>query len=58
MLQVFYIDVVKIDRDVAYVAIHVCLKCMFQMFHWFQEYVVAKVDLYDACLCNGYTRML
>ena len=38
MLQVFYIDVakvdwdvVKVDRDVAHVAmaIHVCFKCMF-----------------------------
>jgi len=37
MLQVFYIDVAKIDRDVAHVAmtIHVCFKCMFQMFHLF-----------------------
>jgi hypothetical protein len=32
MLQVFYIDVTKVDRDVANVAraIHVCFKCMFQ----------------------------
>ena len=31
MLQVFYIDVAKVDRDVAHVpmAIHVCFKCMF-----------------------------
>ena len=34
MLQVFHLDVVKIDLDVAYVAIaiHVCCKCIFQMF--------------------------
>jgi hypothetical protein len=41
VLQVFYIDVVKADRDVAHVAmvIHVCFKCRFQMFHLFQTYV-------------------
>ena len=37
MLQVFYLDVAKVNRHVAYVAmaIHVCFKCMFQMFHLF-----------------------
>jgi hypothetical protein len=37
MLQAFRLDVAKVDRDVAYVvmAIHVCFKCMFQMFHLF-----------------------
>ena len=42
MLQVFCInvakadrDAVKVDWDIAHVAmaIHVCFKCMFQMFH-------------------------
>ena len=35
MLQVFRMDVAKVDRDVAYVsmAIHACYKPMFQMFH-------------------------
>jgi hypothetical protein len=39
MLQVFYMDVIKVDRDVAYVAmaIHVCFKCMFQMFYLFSD---------------------
>jgi hypothetical protein len=34
MLQVFHIDVAKVDRDVVYVAmaIHVCCKRPFQMF--------------------------
>jgi hypothetical protein len=34
MLQVFHMDVTKVDRDVAYVAmaIHVCCKRLFQMF--------------------------
>ena len=43
MLQVFYIDVAKVDRDVAHVAmaIHVCFKCRFQIFHLFQMYVVS-----------------
>jgi hypothetical protein len=37
MLQVFHLDVVKVNRDVAYVAIaiHVCCKYLFQMFHLF-----------------------
>ena len=41
MLQVLYIDIAKIDGDVAHVvmAIHVCFKCMFQMFHLFQQYI-------------------
>jgi hypothetical protein len=43
MLQAFYIDVAKVDRDVAHVAmvIHVCFKCMFQMFYLFQMYVAS-----------------
>jgi len=41
MLQVFRIGVANVDRDVAQVAmaIHVCFKCMFQMFHLYQTYV-------------------
>jgi hypothetical protein len=40
---VFYIDVVKVDRDVAHVAmaIHICFKCMFPMFYLFQTYVAS-----------------
>ena len=53
MLQVLYIDVAKVDRDVAHVgmAIHVCFKCMFQIFHLSRRMLqvfyldVAKVDL-------------
>jgi Na+/melibiose symporter-like transporter len=35
MLQVFYADVTKVDRDVARVAIvvHVCCKLLFSIFH-------------------------
>jgi hypothetical protein len=38
---VFNIGVAKIDRDVAHVAmaIHVCYKCMFQLFYLFQMYI-------------------
>ena len=34
----FDIDIAEVDRDVAHVrmAIHVCFKCMFQMFYLFQ----------------------
>jgi hypothetical protein len=39
---VFYIGVAKIDRDIALaaMALHVCFKCIFQLFHLFQTYVV------------------
>ena len=45
-----YIDVAKVDRDVAHVvmAIQVCFKCMFQMFHLFQTNV--------ACVLSGYCK--
>jgi hypothetical protein len=35
-----YIDIAKVDRNVAHVgiAIHVCFKCMFQTFHLVQTY--------------------
>ena len=53
MLQVFHLDVVKVDLDVAYVAmaIHACFKHIFQVFHLFQTYVASvssscfKVDM-------------
>ena len=66
MLQVFRIDVAKVDRDVAKVdrdvayvaiAIHACFKCMSQMFHLYQTMLqvfhldVAKVDLDIANTC-------
>ena len=37
MLQVFQMDVAKLDRDVAYIAmvVHVCCKDLFPMFHLF-----------------------
>jgi hypothetical protein len=46
MLQVLYIDVAKVDRDVAHVvmAIYVCFKCMFQMFHRFQTYIASVLS--------------
>jgi hypothetical protein len=35
ILQVFHMDVVKVDRDVAYVAmvVHIYFKLLFLMFH-------------------------
>jgi hypothetical protein len=43
MLQVFYLDVAKLNLNIAYVAmaIHVCFKRMFQVFHLFQKYVAS-----------------
>ena len=45
MLNVFYLDVVKVDRDVAYfvMAINICCKCTFQMFYLFFQTYVASV---------------
>jgi hypothetical protein len=42
---VFHVDVAKVDRDVAYVAIivHVRCKCLFPMFHLFFQTYVANV---------------
>ena len=39
ILQVFHTDVAKVDRDVTYVAmvVHVCCKCIFQMFYLFSN---------------------
>jgi hypothetical protein len=52
MFQLFYADVVKIDRDVAYVAmvVHVCCKCLSLMFHLFLYTYVASVS--DASRCK------
>jgi hypothetical protein len=48
MLQVFRMDVVKVDRDVAYVArvVHVCCKRLFPMFHLFFQMYVASVFIW------------
>jgi hypothetical protein len=56
---VLYINVVKVDRDIAHVvmAIHVCFKCMFQIFIYSKRMLqvfyldVTKVDLDVAYTC-------
>jgi hypothetical protein len=56
MLQVFYMDVVKVDRDVASV-LEICCKRPFKMFHLIQTYVATL--LCGCCICfSGYTHML
>ena len=72
MLQDLCMDVEKVDRDVAYVAmaIHVCCKRLFQMFHLFFQMYVANVFIWllhmfhtyvanvlsgcCVCFCNGF----
>jgi hypothetical protein len=46
----------KVDLDVAYVAmaIHVCCKCLFKMFHLLQTYVASVLSECYIC-CSGYT---
>ena len=43
MFQVFYLDVVKVDLDVAYVAsvLDVCCKRFLKIFHLFRTYVAS-----------------
>jgi len=57
MLQVFHMDVAKVDRDVAYVAIaiHKCCKRLFQIFHLFFRRML-QVFLFWCCIC--FTDML
>jgi hypothetical protein len=42
-VEVFHIGIAKVDQDIAHVAMtmHVCFKCMFQMFHLYQTYVAS-----------------
>jgi hypothetical protein len=49
MLQVFHLDVAKVDMDVAYVSIatQVCCKCMLQMFQLFWTYVARSCKCFD-----------
>jgi hypothetical protein len=49
MLEVFYIDVAKVDRDVVYVAmvVHVCYKLLFSIFHLFFLDVCCKCFYLD-----------
>ena len=44
MLQFFHVDVAKVDRDIAYVAmvVHVCCKRLSPMFHLFFVHVCCK----------------
>jgi hypothetical protein len=57
ILQVFYIDVAKVDRDVAYVAmvVYVCCKCLFLMFHLLFRRMLQSC-LSGCCIC--FTHML
>jgi hypothetical protein len=62
LFQVFHLDVVKVDLDVAYVAMtkYTYCKSMFQVFRRMLQMFhlnVSKVDLGVAHIANGYTRM-
>ena len=59
MLQVFHLDVLKVDQNVAHVAmaIHVYFECMFQMFLCFfrRSLQVFHLDvLYVSLVCYNY----
>jgi hypothetical protein len=51
---VFRINIAKVDRDVAYIAmvVHVCCKCLFPMFHvFFQTYLDVVYVSHICCKC-------
>jgi hypothetical protein len=52
MLEVFHVDIAKVDRDIAYVviAIHVCCKRVFQIFHLFFRRML-QMCLFRCCIC-------
>ena len=56
MLQVFYTDVAKVDRDVAYVkmVLHICCKLLFPMFHLFFQTCVAIVFIWVLHIFHTY----
>jgi hypothetical protein len=56
MLQVFHVDVAKVDRDTAYVAmaIHVRCKHLFQMFYLFFQTYVANVFIWMLHIFHTY----
>ena len=55
----FCIGVAKVERYVAHVAMamHICFKCMFQMFHLYQTYVAIHLDVVKVDLDVAYTCM-
>jgi hypothetical protein len=55
--KVFHVDVAKVDRDAAYVAmvVHICCKQLFQMFHLFFRRML-QMCLFGCCIC--FTHML
>jgi hypothetical protein len=65
-LQVFHLNVAKVDLNVAYVAmtIYACFKQMFQVFHLFQTYVASvsfgcfKSRSRRSTCCNGMVLLL
>jgi hypothetical protein len=62
LFQVFHLDVVKVDLNIAYVAMikYTYCKSMFQVFKRMLQMFhldVSKVDLGVAHVTNGYTRM-
>jgi hypothetical protein len=53
MLQVFYMNVAKVDRHVA-MAIHICRKRLFKMFHLFFLTYVANVFIWMLHMFHTY----
>jgi hypothetical protein len=53
---VFHMDVVKVDRDVVYVAmvVHLCCKLLFSMFHLFFQTYVASVLIWMLHMFRAY----
>jgi hypothetical protein len=56
MLQVFHMDVVKVDPDVAYIAmvVHICCKLLFLIFYLFFQTYVAIVFIWMLHIFHTY----
>jgi hypothetical protein len=59
MLQVFHMDVAKVDRDVAYVAmvVHVCCKLLSPMYYQFFQTYVASMFIWMLHMFDIYFQM-
>jgi hypothetical protein len=56
MLQVFYMDIAKVDRNVAFIAmvVHLCYNLLFLMFHQFFYTYVASVFIWMLHMFHAY----
>ena len=55
MLQVLHLDVLKVNQDVAYIAmVHICCKCLLPMFNLYFRMYVASVFIWILHMFHTY----